>query len=854
VKRLLILLLPLLLVLAGCGGGGGRKTVYATPTFSVDWPTRTRDMSAPSSGLSVTFQFENAAQTKTFATINSNRSSTLAAHTETYTASAQIATGDYTLLGTFYSQPNEGGIVVATVAAQVSLNSKGILLKPNGSPLGQVAFNGVVKSVVVGAGQTVTIGTPLQLVVSALDANSNVLALTPGSFSFSVTAGGSDLTVAPDGLATGVSPGTASVVAMVDGVTSPAASVAVVQPTATPSLLVDWPLRTRNFSGPSSALSVSFSIVNPSTNVLIAGIKANRSSNLAAHTETYTTSSPLPIGVYAIEGTFYAGANQSGIVVATVTVQVMVASGGVLEQPNGSALGEIAFDGVVKSVALAPNQTITIGKSVQVLATAFDAHGNELAISPGSFLFSVASGQSFISLTPDGIGTGNALGQPTVKATVDGISSPATSLTISEPSAVPSILVDWPLRTRNFSAPNSALSASFKFENSAQTQTFTTVNANRATNLAAHTETYASSTAIPQGDYTLIGNFYAQANQSGVVVATVSVPVQVATGGVLEKTNGSALGEVAFTGVIKSVVIAANQTVSVGSTQQLVVSALDGNSNVVAITPGSFDFSVVSGSSNLSVTPDGIATGVAVGSASVTATVDGITSAPATVSVPTPGRAIRFTNNTDSIQLTGGALGGACGPLSTPFTIEAIVRPTSAIGEIWQQWTNAFMDQRFGASNGDFQVCTFDSFWTASTGLPLNQWDHLAWCYDGTNYYLYQNGTLIYTHAAPSTGTTTAQACALGYNNSDLAAGSNLGFEGDLAGFRISNIDRYMGSSYTPPTLPLTSDGSTLMLINPYSSATTPTTFSVPGSQGLTATFGGGGGSATSPTWVAYTP
>lgn len=245
--------------------------------------------------------------------------------------------------------------------------------------------------------------------------------------------------------------------------------------------------------------------------------------------------------------------------------------------------------------------------------------------------------------------------------------------------------------------------------------------------------------------------------------------------------------------------------------------------------------------------PGGMATRIATGSASARAV-------PQAAGVHAPvAHAIRFSRGTDCIQLTGGALGGAC-PLGTPFTIEAIVRPT-ADGNIWQQWADGSMDQRFTIKNQVFQIVEFDTPFKAGYPLPLDQWSHIAWCYDGADIRLYQNGSLVLT-AVPAAGfnaTGDSGNCAIGFKNNELAEGSNLSFEGDLAGFRISNTDRYAGTSYTPPNLPLTSDRSTLLLIDPYSSSKTPTVFAAPGSQKITATFGTGG-AATSPSWVAYTP
>lgn len=425
-------------------------------------------------------------------------------------------------------------------------------------------------------------------------------------------------------------------------------------------------------------------------------------------------------------------------------------------------------------------------------------------------------------------------------------------------SATPSVSVDWPTRTRNVEAPNSALSATFRLRSTTTAQDVETVSANRAVSLSAHTETYAFPSAVPVGTYTLTGTFYAGVGQTGAIVATVSSPVRVSSSGALQKPDGTALGEIAFAGIIKSVAIAPNQSVLVAQQLQLVVTAFDANSNPVAVAPGSFDFSVVGGSSFASVTPDGIVTGVAAGSASAVASIDGLTSAPVPVIVSAPpAHVFRFARTTDSIQLTGGTLQGAC-PLATRFTIEAFVRPTGGDGNIWQQWTDGQMDERLGVSSGDLQATAFDNFHAASLALPLNQWSHVAWCYDGTNFQLYQNGALVLSEPTTSdqVRTAMANACALGYNNSSLAAGTNLSFLGDIAGFRISNNLRYTGSSFTPPSLPLTSDSSTLLLIDPYSSTTSaaPTSFGAPGLQGLTATLGGGGVRATSPSWALYTP
>lgn len=219
-------LLPLLFLLAGCGGGGGSRPIV-TPTISVDWPTRTKNLSAPSSALSLTFLFQDTAHSRTFATISGNRSSNLAAHTETYSSATTLRSGTYAVTGTFFADTGESGLVVATVSTTVSVASDGTLRKADGTPLGEVGFTSIVKSVVVAANQSVATGGSVQLTATALDASSNMIALAPGAFSFNVATGGANLMLTPAGVATGVSEGQATVVATVDGVSSAPTTVTV---------------------------------------------------------------------------------------------------------------------------------------------------------------------------------------------------------------------------------------------------------------------------------------------------------------------------------------------------------------------------------------------------------------------------------------------------------------------------------------------------------------------------------------------------------------------------------------------------------------------------------------------------
>ncbi|MGV3613831.1 MAG: hypothetical protein ACO1SV_00730 [Fimbriimonas sp.] len=122
--------------------------------------------------------------------------------------------------------------------------------------------------------------------------------------------------------------------------------------------------------------------------------------------------------------------------------------------------------------------------------------------------------------------------------------------------------------------------------------------------------------------------FYAQAGGGGDLVGTASATVPVAEDGTISTT-------IATEGVVQTVEVPADQSLSVGETRTLQFGAKSQDGDLVAVTPGSATWAVVSGGEKLTLN-GGDATGVAAGNAQVTATVDGKTSPPASVSVVAP--------------------------------------------------------------------------------------------------------------------------------------------------------------------------------------------------------------------------
>ncbi len=229
-----IVLAPLFLcfVLSGCGGGVGSNnaTGMVNTSVAVDWPLRTRVVSGPSSALSVSFIFHDPAGRQADLPFVADRSDVLAEHNENYVPTSKIHAGLWVLSGIFYAGISETGTAVATFSANVSVQSDGTVTKPNGTALGAIQFNGIIKSVAIAAGQSVTVGNHVQVAASALDSVGTPVPITPGSFNFAVVPGGSTVSVTPDGITLGLSPGNATLTATVDGLTSAEATVTVPVP------------------------------------------------------------------------------------------------------------------------------------------------------------------------------------------------------------------------------------------------------------------------------------------------------------------------------------------------------------------------------------------------------------------------------------------------------------------------------------------------------------------------------------------------------------------------------------------------------------------------------------------------
>ncbi|MCW3052062.1 MAG: hypothetical protein JWN14_1232, partial [Chthonomonadales bacterium] len=191
------------------------------------------------------------------------------------------------------------------------------------------------------------------------------------------------------------------------------------------------------------------------------------------------------------------------------------------------------------------------------------------------------------------------------------------------------LAVSWGPRTRELSAPSSALSAIVILKNAAPAggdfQFSPTINRDPV-RIDANTTNLVSTNDVKVGTWPLHVEFHAQANGEGDTVGVVDTTVTI-------NSNGSGIGTLATNGAVGSVVLDANQSIYVGGVKDLTYKVYDKSTppKLLSITPGSAQFSVISGGNVLGATPSGTATGFAEGAAQVALSIDGIQSVPQTV-------------------------------------------------------------------------------------------------------------------------------------------------------------------------------------------------------------------------------
>lgn len=208
-----------------CGGAGGRQnappTNFGSLEWTIEWPERSRDIPAPSSALSVLVEIAEVPGERQLAVVRRNRPSELG-RTQTPMSSPDLPFGSCAVRVSFFSQPDQSGVVVAQATTMAILDATRV-------SLGTVTPSGVVKRVVAQSA-SVSVGQSKQLAFTAYSESGEIVALTEGSARWSLESGDGFATLTSAGVVSGVAPGEAVVRATVDDVRSDLAAVQVLAP------------------------------------------------------------------------------------------------------------------------------------------------------------------------------------------------------------------------------------------------------------------------------------------------------------------------------------------------------------------------------------------------------------------------------------------------------------------------------------------------------------------------------------------------------------------------------------------------------------------------------------------------
>jgi probable HAF family extracellular repeat protein len=336
----------------------------------------------------------------------------------------------------------------------------------------------------------------------------------------------------------------------------------------------------------------------------------------------------LPVASLTATATAYPNPDGTGTAQATASVILQTVSGQVVPV-------NLTMASTITQVDLSPSQAaIDVGQSINLAVSPKDSAGNVVLVSPSALSFAVSDGL-VAGVDSAGKLTGNGVGSAIITVTDTESGKSATMSVNVAPAGTGSgtptpvkVTINWAARSRALSAPASALSAVITLKGAATNGGDFSFTVDRNPAPDAYSADYTSPSSARSGYWVLDVKFYAQAGGAGAVVGTAGA-------GVTIKSDGTGIGNIDTVGKVASVSVPAGQKLKIGQKVDLVFSARDAQGNVLAVTPGSAFWQVMSGQSALKFT-NGQAEGLDAGTASVTASVDNHTSAVADVEVDCP--------------------------------------------------------------------------------------------------------------------------------------------------------------------------------------------------------------------------
>lgn len=660
---MVMMALAAILALAGCGGsggggsdnGGGGGGGGTTPPpekkaafkLGVNWSERSRAATGPSSALSVVAIVRTPGSAFEDVQVIQDRRDDPAAYSETLVSRQQALVGDHDLIVRFYASKKGNGAIVASAALAVKLLEDGTLVQRNGQPLGNISLEGAIATVEVDPDVQVEEDSTRLLTFTAKNAQGGVVAVSQGSGFFELVSGAGIISLDKDGMITALKAGTAQVRVRVDGKVSAPQTVTVYAKRLAVTTQVSWPERSREIIATRSALSVRLVLKGAGVSGQDVVVLANRRTDPAAYTEDLTSNEPALIDQFQLEAKFYAQPDQKGDLVSSALVPVRVnRQTGELNNPDGTKLNVVVGERTIKTVEVPAQNVVRSGTTQTLSFVAKDKDGKVVTVTRGSAVWTVVAGGDKLSVTKDGVATGNEIGLAQVVVDVDGVKSAPSVVRVVQALTDFEVAISWPERSRVAESTASALSAVIFLRDDtpgAPNREYE-FNVNRRTAPAAYVETYNVLRQAPTGSWFLSITYYAQPDQGGDVVSKAIALVQLKPDGTLVAPDGSPLGDIPVLPRVTQVTVddTAPIDVEIGRARQLVATVQDAQGIQFVVTPGSFFWSFVPDqdpdpATIMTLSKDGIAAGLRKGTVNVRATMDGVSDdAALVVDVPFP--------------------------------------------------------------------------------------------------------------------------------------------------------------------------------------------------------------------------
>jgi len=429
-----------LFTLWGCGGSSGSSatSVAILPKVTINWPDLTRGFEASKFAASARITVTPAVSGGQTALWIVDRPASNLAQTTTYSGTDVKVTGPVAIQVEFFSRSGVTGAGISYVAISGRISADGTLSDSEGNPLGNIASQGRIESIVASGNDPLTgqlytdVNGSAKAVLSGRMSDGTVVALDQEKLAPRVTSSmtlGSQFASSQGVSVTGIAEGTANVSYTLDGLT---ASLQVnVSPRKVAMRVLDVQASALSYDpsrgqfwaafGPTGSNAYGFASVNPTTGAI------GTSVSLAGEADLLTVSED---GVAA-----YAGFSSSGTV-----KKINLATGTV-----GSPIS-IGLEGPGRPTSISINPQNSDEAAVTVKGTASSAHWGPIIIRAGATLpnymqgpYSDMSRAAYLDSTTLVGASGESSNFPAARATV---SATGCSQVASGVSVLPSFGLD----------------------------------------------------------------------------------------------------------------------------------------------------------------------------------------------------------------------------------------------------------------------------------------------------------------------------------------------------------------------------------------------------------------------------